>query len=146
MKKTFFLTIILIISNGCLGQKNVNFYYHDKTKARETDSTGYKFYLENTPKELLRKDDEVLLFFNNVAFIDDVITINGKSYNFDNYTCGYRQIKVSKKEKKIVITSKKKGKMVFSLKKGIDYIIISGDFDNKWSVTLSEYFPIMECI
>ncbi|MBB6372397.1 hypothetical protein HNP36_003513 [Chryseobacterium shigense] len=36
--------------------------------------------------------------------------------------------------------------MRFNLKKGIDNIIINGDFDNKWSVTFSEYFPVLECI
>lgn len=146
MKIIFFLIIVLLTNNSCFAQNNIDFYYQDKTKATETDSMAYKSYLENIPKEFLKKDDEVLLFFNNAAFSDDVITINGKKYNFDNYTCGYREIKISKGNKKIKITSKKKEKMEFNLKKGIDYIIISGDFDNKWSVTFSEYFPTMECL
>ncbi|MDR6489145.1 hypothetical protein J2799_003684 [Chryseobacterium vietnamense] len=146
MKTTIFLIIVLLINSSCSAQNNIDFYYQNKTQATETDSTAYKFYLENTSKEFLKKDNEVLLFFNNAAFIDDVITINGKKYNFDNYTCGYREIKISKGNKKIKITSKKKEKIEFNLKKGIDYIIISGDFDNKWSVTFSEYFPTMECL
>ncbi len=146
MKITIFLIIVLLINNSCSAQNNIDFYYQNKTQATTTDSIGYKFYLENTSKEFLKKDSEVLLFFNNAAFIDDVITINDKSYNFDNYTCGYREIKISKGNKKIKITSKKKEKMEFNLKKGIDYIIINGNFDNKWSVTFSEFFPIMECL
>ncbi|MGG5207303.1 hypothetical protein ACQWU4_00035 [Chryseobacterium sp. MIQD13] len=146
MKRIFFLVSILFICSSCLGQSNIDFYYQNKTQATKTDSIGYKFYLENTSKEFLKKDSEVLLFFNNAAFIDDVITINGKKYNFDNYTCGYREIKISKGNRKIKIMSKKKEKMEFNLKKGIDYIIINGNFDNKWSVTFSEYFPIMECL
>lgn len=146
MKTTIFLIIVLLINNSCSAQNNIDFYYQNKTQATKTDSIGYKFYLENTSKEFLKKDSEVLLFFNNAAFIDDVITINGKKYNFDNYTCGYREIKISKVNRKIKITSTKKEKMEFNLKKGIDYIIINGNFDNKWSVTFSEYFPIMECL
>lgn len=138
--------MILVSINGCSAQNNIDFYYQDKTIATETDSVGYKFYLENTPKEFLRRDDEVLLFFNNAAFIDDVITLNGKSYNFDNYACGYRQIRILKKDGKINITSKKKESITFNLKKGIDYIIVNGESDNKWSITFSEYFPIMECL
>ncbi|MDR6465282.1 hypothetical protein [Chryseobacterium sediminis] len=145
MKKILFLVNMLFICNYCLGQSNINFYYQDKTQATETDSIGYKFYKENIPKGLQKKKNEVLLFLNNSAFIDDVITINNKNYNFNQYSCGYREIKVSKK-KQIVIISKKKGKMKFNLRKGIDNIIISGDFDNKWSVTFSEYFPVLECI
>lgn len=138
--------MVLLTNISCTAQKNIDFYYQDKTKATETDSIGYKFYLENTPKEFLKKDNEVLLFFNNAAFIDDVITVNSKEYNFNNYTCGYRQIRILKRGGKINITSKKKQKMSFNIKKGIDYIIISGNFDNKWSVTFSEYFPVMECL
>ena len=138
--------MVLLTNNSCSAQNNIDFYYQDKTKATVTDSAAYKSYLENIPKEFLRKDDEVLLFFNNAAFIDDVITINGKKYNFDNYICGYREIKIPKENRKIKITSKKKEKMEFNLKKGIDFIIISGEFDNKWSVTFSEYFPAMECL
>ncbi|MBB6372396.1 hypothetical protein [Chryseobacterium shigense] len=99
MKKIFFLVNILFICNSCLAQSNINFYYQDKTQATETDSIGYKFYIENTPKELQKKDNEVLLFLNNSAFIGDVITINDKSYNFDQYSCGYRQIRVLKKRR-----------------------------------------------
>jgi len=146
MKIILFLTMILLSNISCSAQNNINFYYQDKTKATETDSAEYKSYLENIPKEFLKKDNEVLLFFNNAAFVDDVITINGKSYNFKNYICGYTQIRISKENRKIKITSKKKEKMEFNLKKGIDFIIISGDFDNKWSVTFSEYFPAMECL
>jgi len=146
MKKIFLFIIVLLISNSCSAQNNIDFYYQNKTQATKTDSIGYKFYLENTSKEFLKNDSEVLLFFNNAAFIDDVITINGKRYNFDNYICGYREIKTFKGNGKIEITSNKKEKMEFSLKKGIDYIIIDGNFDNKWSVTFSEYFPIMECL
>ncbi|PWN70675.1 hypothetical protein C1631_012025 [Chryseobacterium phosphatilyticum] len=146
MKTTIFLIMVLLINNSCSAQNNIDFYYQNKTQATKTDSIGYKFYLENTSKEFLKKDNEVLLFFNNAAFIDDIITINGKKYNFDNYTCGYREIKISKGNRKIKIMSKKKEKMEFNLKKGIDYIIINGNFDNKWSVTFSEYFPIMECL
>lgn len=145
MKKIFFLISMLLIWSGCLGQSNINFYYQDKTKATETDSIGYKFYIKNTSIELQKKKDEVVLFFNNAAFIDDLIKVNGKSYNFDQYSCGYRHIKVPR-IKKIEIASKKKGKMEFNLKKEIDYIIINGDFNNKWSVTFSEYFPVMECL
>ncbi|MFS4470405.1 hypothetical protein [Chryseobacterium sp. T20] len=94
MKIVFFLIMVLLANNSCSAQNNINFYYQDKTKATATDSAAYKSYLENIPKEFLKKDDEVLLFFNNAAFIDDVITINDKSYNFENYTCGYRQIRL----------------------------------------------------
>ncbi|MDQ0780245.1 hypothetical protein [Chryseobacterium sp. W4I1] len=146
MKTVFFLIMVLLTNNSCSAQNNIDFYYQDKTKATVTDSAAYKSYLENIPKEFLRKDDEVLLSFNNAAFIDDVITINGKSYNFENYTCGYTQIRVPKRDGKIKITSKKKDEMDFKLKKGIDYIIINGNFDNKWSVTFSEFFPTMECL
>lgn len=146
MKIVFFLIMVLLTNNSCSAQNNIDFYYQDKTKATATDSAAYKSYLENIPKEFLKKDYEVLLFFNNAAFIDDVITINGKSYNFENYTCGYRQIRIIKSEGKIKITSKKKESMEFDLKKGIDYIIINGGFDNKWSVTFSEYFPTIECL
>ncbi|TXF79609.1 hypothetical protein [Chryseobacterium sp.] len=146
MKIAFFLIMVLLTNHSCSAQDNIDFYYQDKTKATATDSAAYKSYLENIPNKFLKKDDEVLLFFNNAAFIDDVITINGKSYNFENYTCGYRQIRIPKSEAKIKITSKKKESMKFNLKKEIDYIIINGGFDNKWSVTFSEYFPTMECI
>ena len=146
MKIVFFLIMVLLTNNSCSVQNNIDFYYQDKTKATATDSAAYKSYLENIPKEFLKKNDEVLLFFNNAAFIDDVITINGKSYNFENYTCGYRQIRITKSEGKIKIISKKKESMELNLKKGIDYIIINGGFDNKWSVTFSEYFPTMECL
>ncbi|MBL1220988.1 hypothetical protein JET18_09075 [Chryseobacterium sp. L7] len=146
MKITFFLIMVLLTNNNCSAQNNIDFHYQDKRQATETDSAGYKFYLENTSKEFLKKDYEVLLFFNNAAFIDDVITINGKTYNFDNYTCGYRQIRVLKRDRKIKITSKKKESMEFDLKKGIDYIIINGETDNKWSITFSEYFPTMSCL
>ena len=146
MKIAFFLIMFLLSNNSCSAQNKIVFYYQDKTQATETDSAAYKTYLENIPKEFLRKDDEVLLFFNNAAFIDDVITINGKSYNFENYTCGYTQIRILKKEKNINITSKKKESMKFNLKKGINYIIINGEFDNKWSVTFSEFFPTMNCL
>jgi hypothetical protein len=138
--------MVLLTCNSCSAQNNIDFFYQDKTKATETDSAAYKSYLENIPKEFLKKDNEVLLFFNNAAFIDDVITINGKSYNFENYTCGYTQIRILKKNGKVNITSKKKEKMDFKLKKGIDYIIINGNFDNKWSVTFSEFFPTIECL
>lgn len=146
MKIVFFLIMVLLTNNSCSAQNNIDFFYQDKTKATETDSTAYKSYLENIPKEFLKKDNEVLLFFNNAAFIDDVITINGKSYNFENYTCGYTQIRILKTDGKINITSKKKEEMDFKLKKGIDYIIINGNFNNKWSVTFSEFFPTMECL
>ncbi|UTX48565.1 hypothetical protein [Chryseobacterium sp. MA9] len=146
MKIIFFLIIVLLTNNSCSAQNNIDFYYQDKTKATETDSTAYKSYLENIQKEFLKKDDEVLLSFNNAAFIDDVITINGKRYNFQNYTCGYTQIRVLKRDEKIKITSRKKEEMNFKLKKGIDYIIINGGFDNKWSVTFSEFFPAMNCL
>ncbi|ASK30484.1 hypothetical protein CEY12_10355 [Chryseobacterium sp. T16E-39] len=138
--------MVLLTNNSCSAQNNIDFFYQDKTKAKETDSSAYKSYLENIPKEFLKKDNEVLLFFNNAAFIDDVITINGKDYNFENYTCGYTQIRILKTDGKINITSKKKKEMDFKLKKGIDYIIINGNFDNKWSVTFSEFFPTMECL
>jgi hypothetical protein len=138
--------MVLLTSKSCSAQNNIDFFYQDKTKATATDSAAHKSYLENIPKEFLKKDNEVLLFFNNAAFIDDVITINGKSYNFENYTCGYTQIRILKTDEKINITSKKKEEMNFKLKKGIDYIIINGNFDNKWSVTFSEFFPTMECL
>jgi len=138
--------MVLLANNSCSAQSNIDFFYQDKMKATETDSAAYRSYLENIPKEFLKKDNEVLLFFNNAAFIDDVITINGKSYNFENYTCGYTQIRILKTYGKVNITSKKKEKMDFKLKKGIDYVIINGNFDNKWSVTFSEFFPTMECL
>lgn len=67
---------MLLFCSICLGQSNIKFYYQDKTKATETDSIGYKYYIENTPKEFQKKEDEVLLFFNNAAFIDELIMIN----------------------------------------------------------------------
>lgn len=146
MKIKFFLILALLISSSCSAQNNIHFYYQDRTKSTESDSAAYKSYLENIPKEFLKKDNEVLLFFNNAAFIDDVITINDKSYNFENYTCGYTEIRILKKSGRITIASEKKEKMEFNLKKGIDYIIINGDFDNKWSVTFSEFFPTMICL
>lgn len=146
MKIVFFLIMVLLTNNSCSAQNNINFYYQDKTKAAAADSAAYKSYLENIPKEFLKKDNEVLLFFNNAAFIDDVITINGKRYNFENYTCGYRQIRLLRENGQIKITSKKKESIEFNLRKKNDFIIINGDFDNKWSVTFSEFFPTMNCL
>lgn len=146
MKIVFFLIMVLLTNNSCSAQNNINFYYQDKTKATAADSAAYKSYLENIPKEFLKKDNEVLLFFNNAAFIDNVITINGKRYNFENYTCGYRQIRLLRENGQIKITSKKKESIEFNLRKKIDFIIINGDFDNKWSVTFSEFFPTMNCL
>ncbi|GGP05246.1 hypothetical protein GCM10010992_20680 [Cloacibacterium rupense] len=86
MKIVFFI-VVLLINISCYAQNNINFYYQDKTQAKETDSIGYKFYLDNTPKELMKKDDEIILFFNNAAFIEEIIVVNGIKYKFENYTC-----------------------------------------------------------
>lgn len=137
--------MISFIFLNCNAQKSASLYYQYNNQSTKSDSLGYISYLKEVPQKLQRKKNEILLLFNYAAFVNDKISINKKEYLFNDYRCGYLQIRILKKSN-IKIYSDKKGTINLKLKKGFNFIIINGNFDNGLGIIYSEYYPVLECI
>ncbi len=119
--------------------------YNDLTIKAEEE------YYKRIPDSIVRKNDEVLIVFNGEAFKNNTVILNTiDTLQFipkkgDN--CMGMYLKAVKKSiKKITLSSDKKQSIVFKIKNNYDYIAVNGDFDNKWAITYSKFFPSITCM
>lgn len=153
-KKYTMLSLLIIIASltMCKSQEYIDFYYQERDQAKEEDLEMEKDYYENTPKDLVRQKDEVLLVFNAEAFKNSLVILNQKdtlslSKPKSNNDClGMVLFKVKKNSNKVFISCSTKENIEFKLKGDYDYIEINGSYNNKWGITYSKFFPLITCM
>ena len=151
MQKNKFKLILILLFAILFNHCSVKYNYQNESKATASDLYAQKKYYETATCEYYRKNNQILLLFNNIGFensrvlVDNKDTIMFKKISISDDCPGVRLFLVDKKNTTIQLKSANMKDLKIKIFDKYNYIKIDKYYKTKWIITYSSYLPATKC-